>query len=133
MSQKVFIYPYYDSSGYKHYKYEIEISEYVEGRGGWAFMHNLGFSRYSYFNNLFIYTRSISGWVEADSVIYTFHRGNLEYPSIQCELKGFMEFLPDSTIIVNFLFPIYKDGINIDHWEQSRFNGKYRIIRKGNI
>ena len=128
--ETVSIFPYIDSTSSKGYKYEILIVENVKGRGGWSFIHNGSLEKYVYDNNEWIYTNSISGKIDADSLIYTHYQRKLEYPWNQSNLKGKIEFLSDTALIVDFQIPHYEDGVNIDHWEPSNYNGIYKIILK---
>lgn len=130
ISETATIFPYINTSGSKDYKYEIQIIEHVKGRGGWAFIHNGSLKKYIYDNNEWIYTNGISGKIEADCLIYTHYQRKLVYPWNQSHLKGSIEFLSDSILIVDFQIPYYKDGVNIDHWESCLYNGKYKIRLK---
>jgi hypothetical protein len=130
ISDTAIIFPFNPTSSSKNLKYEIMIVEHVKGRGGWAFVHNASLKKYTYDNNKWIYTNAITGKIEADSLIYTHHQRKLDYPWNQSHLKGNIEILSDSILIVYFQIPFYKDGVNIDHWEDCQYNGYYKILLK---
>ena len=114
----------YDSD---EFKYEIQIGFAVKGRGN---IHTFSLSKYEFEDFDWIYTNSILGHLDADSIIFTYHQRRASSPWNQMKesnLKGSVEFKGDSAISIDLYFPYYKDGISVDHWEPYRFNGTYRM------
>ena len=109
--------------------YEIKLTELVEGRGScWTVIHNYNFDKYEYENVKWIYTKSITGKILADSLIYTDTQREFRY--YQKYLQGYLEFQGDSILSINFQIPHFVDGKHVDHWDQSGFNGYYKILFK---
>ncbi len=108
----------------KEMKYEMEIPIYFEGRGN---VHQLDPSSYEFSDSYWIYTNTKSGFLEADSFVFTKTRNKINTPYRQSNLKVYLEFENDS-VIFNLVFPLYKDSDSIpEGWEKWSLNGKYRL------
>lgn len=105
-------------------RFEIEIPIHHEGRGN---IHTLDISKYKFDQPHWIYLKSTRGKVNASEIILTYHKGKIEYPWIQSNLKGYIEFKNDS-LSIKLLTPIYiENNTTPDKWEEYKHNGKYLI------
>ena len=107
------------------YNFEIQIIVHNEGRGN---IHNLDINKYEFKNSDWIYLNSNKGKIKSSDIILTHERKKTEYPWLQSELNGYIEFINDS-LIVKLRTPYYAEGNNKPkYWVDYKYNGKYLTV-----
>lgn len=121
--------PYKEITAYDfdEYKHELQLKYHVKGRGN---IHTYSLAKYEFDDFDWIYTNSLKGKIEADSLIFTHYQRKTKYPWKQSKLDGYIEVLSDTSIVFNLLMPIYDDSSNVTSWEPYHFNGTYTLQKK---
>lgn len=103
--------------------YELDLKTLNTGRGN---LHIMDFSKFEFNEHLWLYFKTLDGKIDADSLIWTTERGELYYPWKKEKIKGYILF-NSNTVEINLLYPYYKEGETIDHWESFAKNGIYQV------
>ncbi|PVY35628.1 hypothetical protein [Pontibacter virosus] len=112
---------------YGEFQHELRLTYHTKGRGN---IHTYSLAKYEFDDFDWIYTNKLEGKIEADSLVFSHYQRKTEYPWKQSKLKGHIEVLSDSSIVVSLLMPRYDDSNNVKSWEPYQFNGAYRLIKK---
>lgn len=116
-------YRYSDSS----FKYEIQLAYHEYRRGN---IHNSSLEKHESEGSDWMYLHSLSGTIGADSIVFTNHQRGITFPWKQSDLKGNLEFVGDTLLLINLQIPDYKDGVHVDHWDPWKYNGSYSLMVK---
>jgi hypothetical protein len=112
---------------YGEFQHELQLKYHTKGRGN---IHTYSLAKYELDDFDWIYTNRLEGKIEADSLGFSHYQRKTEYPWKQSKLKGHIEVLSDTSIVVSLLMPRYDDSSNVSSWEPYQFNGTYRLIKK---
>jgi hypothetical protein len=117
-------YPEIIARNYSDYKYELNIKYHVRGQGSF---YNFSLARWEGDDYHWIYLNSLVGCIEADSLVFTRYKQKTEYPWKQSDLKGYIEFLNDTLLNIDFQFPHYNDTGKVEYYRPYEFNGLFKL------
>ena len=120
---EIVIYKYNDS-----FKYEAQIKYHFVGRGN---VHApLDSKKFDFEEYDWIYLNSIKGRINADSLVFTSYQRKTKYPWSSSNLRGYMDFINDTAVKLDFQFYGYDDSSKKETTIPYRFNGTYKLIVK---
>lgn len=104
-------------------RYEVQIRKHIEGRGN---IHTFSLSKYEYDDSDWLYLSSITGTVEAKSLVFTNYWACVESPWNIEDLKGRVDF-KDGKLTIALEAPSYEDGKTMSGYRPLDVNGTYTV------